>query len=85
MSDSKAEETFRLVRWAGTKGEVICPHCGGVDAYERRRPNSSLRFRCRACAKDFTLTSGTLFASHKLPPRMYLAAGIGNGMPSKGA
>jgi len=31
-------------------------------------------FRCRACMKDFTLTSGTLFASHKLPLRMYLAA-----------
>jgi hypothetical protein len=32
------------------------------------------RFRCRACVKDFTLTSGTLFASHKLPLRAYLAA-----------
>jgi transposase-like protein len=74
MSDSKAEETFRLVRWADTKGEAICPHCGGVDVYECRRPNGSLRFRCRTCAKDFTLTSGTLFASHKLPLRMYLAA-----------
>ncbi len=74
MSDSKAEETFRLVRWADTNGSPVCPHCGGVDAYECRRPNGSLRFRCRACAKDFTLTSGTLFASHKLPLRMYLAA-----------
>jgi transposase-like protein len=74
MSDSKAEETFRLVRWADTNGAPVCPHCGGVDAYECRRPNGSLRFRCRACAKDFTLTSGTLFSSHKLPLRMYLAA-----------
>jgi transposase-like protein len=74
MSDSEAEETFRKVRWAETNGEPICPHCGGVDAYECRRPNGSLRFRCRACGKDFTLTSGTLFASHKLPLRTYLAA-----------
>jgi hypothetical protein len=37
-------------------------------------PNGSLRFRCRACGNDFTLTSGTLFASHKLPLRTYLAA-----------
>ncbi len=74
MSDSEAEETFRRVRWAETKGAPVCPHCGGVDAYECRRPNGSLRFRCRACAKDFTLTSGTLFASHKLPLRVYLAA-----------
>ena len=74
MSDSMAEETFRKVRWAETNGAPVCPHCGGVDAYECRRPNGSLRFRCRACAKDFTLTSGTLFASHKLPLRVYLAA-----------
>ena len=28
----------------------------------------------RACKKDFTITTGTLFASHKLPLRGYLAA-----------
>src|SRR5437879_13518269 len=32
------------------------------------------RFRCRACRKDFSITSGTLFASHKMPLRGYLAA-----------
>ncbi len=74
LSDSEAEETFRRVRWADTDGKPVCPHCGGVDAYECRRPNGSLRYRCRACGKDFTLTSGTLFASHKLPLRVYLAA-----------
>jgi transposase-like protein len=74
MSDAEAEETFRQVRWAETDGAPVCPHCGKLNAYECRRPNGSLRFRCRACAKDFTLTSGTLFASHKLPLRMYLAA-----------
>ena len=31
-------------------------------------------FRCTACRKDFSLTSGTLFAFHKLPLRVYLAA-----------
>ncbi len=74
MSDEKAEETFRQVRWPETKGAPVCPHCGGVDAYDCRRPKGAPRFRCRACAKDFSLTSGTLFASHKLPLRVYLAA-----------
>ncbi|MGO9173564.1 MAG: IS1595 family transposase [Rhodomicrobium sp.] len=74
MSDEKAEETFALIRWPETKGAPVCPHCGGVDAYDCRRPNGAPRFRCRACAKDFTLTSGTLFASHKLPLCVYLAA-----------
>ena len=74
MSDAKAEETFRKVRWAETDGAPVCPHCGGVDAYDCRRPNGAPRFRCRACGKDFSITSGTLFASHKLPLRIYLAA-----------
>ena len=74
MSDEQAETAFRNIRWADTNGAPVCPLCGGVDAYDCRRPNGSARFRCRACRKDFTITSGTLFASHKLPLRVYLAA-----------
>jgi transposase-like protein len=74
MSDEEAETTFKGVRWADTAGEPVCPCCGGLDAYDCRRPNGAPRFRCRACNKDFSVTSGTLFASHKLPLRMYLAA-----------
>jgi hypothetical protein len=44
-----------------------------LNAYECRRPNGLLRFRCRACRDDFTITSGTLFAFHKLTLRGYLA------------
>ena len=58
MSDADAETMFRIVRWPATGGAPVCPHCGGLNAYECRRPNGSLRFRCRACVKDFTLTSG---------------------------
>ena len=74
MSDEEAERTFKSVRWSETDGEPVCPYCGGLDAYDCRRPNGAPRFRCRACQKDFSITSGTLFASHKLPLRSYLAA-----------
>jgi transposase-like protein len=74
MSDEEAERTFKAVRWPDTAGEPVCPHCGTLDAYECRRPKGALRFRCSACRKDFSITSGTLFASHKLPLRGYLAA-----------
>lgn len=74
MSDGEAETMFRNIRWPSTNGAPVCPNCGGLNAYECRRPNGSLRFRCKACVKDFTVTSGTLFASHKLPLRGYLAA-----------
>ncbi len=74
MSDAEAETLFRRLRWEATDGEPVCSHCGSLDAYDCRRPNGAPRFRCRECQKDFSVTSGTLFASHKLPLRAYLAA-----------
>jgi transposase-like protein len=74
MTDAEAETTFKALRWADTGGAPVCPFCGSLDAYEARRPNGARRFRCKGCKKDFTITSGTLFASHKLPLKGYLAA-----------
>jgi transposase-like protein len=73
MSDGEAETMFRKVRWADTDGEAVCPKCGSLDPYKFRR-GAALRFECRACRKEFSITSGTLFASRKLPLRGYLAA-----------
>ena len=72
MSNEEAETTFRQVRWID--GNAICPHCGCETVHECRRPSGALRFRCKACRKDFSITSGTLFAFHKLPLQVYLAA-----------
>jgi transposase-like protein len=72
MTDAEAETTFRHIRWAG--GKAVCPHCECPTVYECRRPNGALRFRCKACRKDFSITSGTLFAFHKMPLVKYLAA-----------
>jgi transposase-like protein len=72
MTDQEAETAFRNVRW--TDGKAVCPHCECPTVYECRRTNGSLRFRCKACRKDFSVTSGTLFAHHKMPLRQYLAA-----------
>src|SRR4051794_23884661 len=74
MTDAEAEEAFRLVRWLETAGKPVCPSCGSLDAMNCRRASGACRFRCRDCSKDFSITSGTLFASHKLPLRAYLAA-----------
>ena len=49
--------------------------CGGVDAYDCRRPKGAPRFRCRACKKDFADHVGNAIrVRHKLPLRSYLAA-----------
>src|SRR5271155_5788057 len=72
MTDEEAETVFRSVRW--TDGKAICPHCECPTVYECRRPSGALRFRCKACRKDFSITSGTLFAHHKMSLQTYLAA-----------
>src|SRR3954449_5302 len=74
MSDEKAERVFMRLRWSDNSGNAYCPHCGCTTVYMARRGNGAPRWRCKACRKDFSITSGTLFAVHKMPLRSYLMA-----------
>ncbi|MGQ2905866.1 MAG: IS1595 family transposase [Neoaquamicrobium sediminum] len=69
--EEKAYETFRKLRWTDTKGEPVCPKCGCLDHYNipTRR-----KFKCAACHAQFSVTSGTMFASRKLSFTDLLAA-----------
>src|SRR6202048_18974 len=73
MSDEEVERVFIRLRWASNEGKPYCPHCGCTTVYGSRR-KGALRWQCKACFKDFSLTSGTLFASRKMPLRAYLLA-----------
>jgi transposase-like protein len=77
MSDSGVENVFLRLRWPETDGKPVCPGCGCTICYACRRPEGQLRWRCKACRGDFSITSGTLFAWHKLPLRTYLLAVAG--------
>jgi transposase-like protein len=46
----------------------------GHEVYACPRPAGQPRWRCKACRSDFSITSDTLFAWHKLPLRTYLLA-----------
>jgi transposase-like protein len=74
MTDAEVEDAFRRVRWPETNGEPVCPSCGSPVVYDVRRPKGPARWRCKACRADFSVTSGTIFANHKLPMRGYLLA-----------
>lgn len=65
---------MKRIRWVDTDGQAVCSHCGSLTIYECRRPSGAARWRCKDCNKDFSITSGTLFASHKMPLRGYLGA-----------
>ena len=71
MSEDEARATFRAMRWHSTGGDPVCPACGCLAVYEyRTRP----LFKCKACSKQLTRTSGTICHSRKLPVRDYLLA-----------
>jgi hypothetical protein len=74
MSDRGAENVFARLRWPRTDGKPVCPGCGCEICYDCRRSPETTRWRCKACRADFSVTSGTLFAWHKLPLRTYLMA-----------
>jgi transposase-like protein len=71
MTDRQAETAFRAIRWSDTNGEPVCPRCSGTDHYNlKSRPV----WKCKACQKQFSLTSGTIFHSRKLNLRDILGA-----------
>jgi transposase-like protein len=74
MSDSGVANVFLRLRWPETDGKPVCPHCGCMICYPCPRSAVQPRWRCKACREDFSITSGTLFAWHKLPLRTYLLA-----------
>ena len=61
--EAKAYETLRKMRWAETNGAPICPRCSHDEAYDiaTRR-----KFKCKNCHHQFSVTSGTIFASRKM-------------------
>jgi transposase-like protein len=74
MSDRGVENVFLRLRWPDTDGRPVCPGCGCTICYACPRSAADPRWRCKACRGDFSITSGTLFAWHKLPLRTYLLA-----------
>jgi transposase-like protein len=70
MSDDEAHSRFQAIRWVDNGGAAFCPRdCTAVYTYAARRI-----WKCKACNHQFSVTSGTIFASRKLPVRDYLAA-----------
>ena len=77
MSNRGVENVFLRLRWPETDGKPVCPRCSCTVCYACRRSANQPRWRCKACGRDFSITSGTLFARHKLPLRTYLLAVAG--------
>lgn len=71
LTDDQAFQLFKDVRW-GEGSEVACPDCATVGNHYFLRTRK--QWRCKDCNHTFSVTSGTIFAFHKLPLRVYLGA-----------
>src|SRR5215211_3032060 len=71
LSDEEAFAMFQRVRFAANAGAPFCPACGCVKVYTLAE--TPVRWKCSACRKKFSVTSGTIFHSRKLAIRDYLA------------
>ena len=71
MGEDAAYQAFCELRWPATDGEAVCPKCGCCETYNI---TSRRRFKCVGCHAQFSVTSGTIFASRKLSFTDLLAA-----------
>jgi transposase-like protein len=71
MSDDEAFEAFKAIRWAQTEGEPVCPRCGCCETYAFATRRI---FKCKGCQAQFSVTTGTIFASRKMSLRDILGA-----------
>jgi transposase-like protein len=68
LTDDEAFAEFVAVRFAENGGEPFCPWCEHRKVYSI---TTRKKWRCGSpsCRRDFSATSGTIFASRKLPYR----------------
>jgi transposase-like protein len=55
---------------------IVCPHCGSVDQATLLKGKSTRPgvYKCRACAKPFSVTVGTVFERSKIPLNTWVYA-----------
>lgn len=71
LSDDEAFDLLCQLRW-GSKENIVCPKCS--IAHKAYFISTRKQWRCKHCSHTFSITSGTIFANHKLPIQTYLFA-----------
>ena len=71
IDDAKCFETVRGLRWPDG---VRCPECGSAvvtkDGHDDTQPERQ-RYQCQGCRKRFDDLTGTIFAGHHQPLRVW--------------
>jgi transposase-like protein len=72
VNERKAQRLFAKLRWPNG---VCCPHCGHDKAYRIKSTNPDRpRWKCAACRRKFSATTGTVFEASHIPLGKWLYA-----------
>ena len=71
LSDDEMLSMLCQLRWR-SNNEQVCPKCGVK--HKAYFISTRKQWRCKHCKHTFSITSGTIFANHKLPLQTYLFA-----------
>ena len=72
IDDAKCYQTVRDLR--GSEG-VRCPHCAAAEVVKNGHDTEQVhrqRYRCNACHRGFDDLTGTIFAGHHQPLRVWM-------------
>ncbi|MEO9685692.1 MAG: IS1595 family transposase [Tateyamaria sp.] len=61
--EAATHDVFCKMRWPETNGEAVCPQCSHGETY---KITTRRKFKCKNCHHQFSVTSGTIFASRKM-------------------
>ncbi|HEV2561556.1 MAG TPA: IS1595 family transposase [Rhizomicrobium sp.] len=79
LDEQQSYERFKVWRYADNSGRPYCPDCGvdAINTFQRWNGDRTIArtiFKCKECDKQFTATSGTIFAYRKMSFRKILMA-----------
>jgi len=72
IDDAKCFQTVRQMRWPD---QVACPHCSSESVIKDGRDDTQphrQRYLCQACRRRFDDLTGTIFAGHHQPLRVWI-------------
>jgi transposase-like protein len=72
IDDAKCYETVRVLRWPDG---IRCPHCDSSEVTKQGKDDTQVhrqRYECTACHRRFDDLTGTIFANHHQPLRVWI-------------
>jgi transposase-like protein len=73
LSESKVRKIFQEARYHYSDYKPYCNECGSFKKWNiKNKENQIIRFKCKDCSNQYSITSDTIFNNHKYPLKTYL-------------